>query len=168
MCERKIEWIFQLIYKLLVICNSWDWKFLLTLEGIRTVTFSVASSCLFCYIALAHSIFPRNKFTFYDGASKSFCRSSTLISVWCRFCFSFWLLLITVKDSAFSAFYFFSARYSNRTRCSKYKYIFYKFIFTIDNWYFIWKVLNRLPFINDKVIFRSASREVEGLQVSLA
>ena len=144
------------------------------LEGIRTVTFSVASSCLFCFIALAHSIFPRNKFTFYNGASKSFCRSSILISVWFRFCFSFWLLLILAKDSAFSAFYLFSAIPTQQPVAQieqgvpSVNTFVYNCIFTIDNWYFIWKVLNRLPFINDKVIFRSASREVEGLQVSLA
>ena len=144
------------------------------LEGIRTVTFSVASSCLFCFIALAHSIFPRNKFTFYNDASKSFCRSSILISVWCRFCFSFWLLLILAKDSAFSAFYLFSAIPTQQPAVQieqgvpSINIFFSKFIFTIDNCHFIWKVLNRLPFIKDKAIFRSAGREVEGLEVSLA
>ena len=147
----------------------------LILEGIRTVTFSVASSCLFYYITLAHSIFPRNKSTFYDGDSKSFCRSSTLISVWCRFWFFLWLSLIIVKDSAFSAFYLSSAIPTQQPAIQMRRgvpsiniFFFHKFIFTIDNWYFIWKVLNRLPFINDKAISRFVSREVEGLQVFLA
>ena len=78
-----------------------------------------------------------------------------------------------VKDSAFSAFYLSSAIPTQQPAVQMEQGVpsvntfVYKFIFIIDNWYFIWKVLNRLPFINNKAIFRFARREVEGLQVSL-
>ena len=157
----------------MIICNNTNWKFLLILEGILTINFSI-----FLFISFLHRWGTLNisseQINFYDGASKSFCKSSILVSVWCRFFFSFWLLLIMVKDSAFSAFYLSSAIPTQRPAVQMEQGVpsvntfVYKFIFIIDNWYFIWKVLNRLPFINDKAIFRFARREVEGLQVSLA
>ena len=73
-----------------------------------------------------------------------------------------------VKDSASSAFYLSSAIPTQQPAVQMEQGVpsvntfVYKFIFIIDNRYFIWKVLN------DKAIFRFARREVEGLQVSLA